>query len=88
MIHITPKRKLKYYDGNYDQMVTTKSEQEENQWKQYRWEQEQIKSMKDYIARFGHGKLLLLLFFEKFIVTSCVDISYSVAIGFVFHRYC
>ena len=32
-------------------MMTTKSEQEENQWKQYRWEQEQIKSMKEYIAR-------------------------------------
>lgn len=44
-----------YYDGNYDQFIKTKSEKEENQWKQYKWEQEQIKSMKEYIARFGHG---------------------------------
>ena len=55
MIHFTNKRKLVYYDGNYDQFIKTKSEKEENQWKQYRWEQEQIKSMKEYIARFGHG---------------------------------
>jgi ATP-binding cassette subfamily F protein 2 len=55
MIHLTNRKKLKYYDGNYDQFVKTKAEKEENQWKQYRWEQEQIKSMKEYIARFGHG---------------------------------
>jgi ATP-binding cassette subfamily F protein 2 len=55
MIHFTHKKKLQYYDGNYDQFMKTKGEKEENQWKQYRWEQEQIKSMKDYIARFGHG---------------------------------
>jgi len=48
-------RKLEYFDGNYDQFVKTKSEKLENQWKQYKWEQEQIKSMKEYIARFGHG---------------------------------
>lgn len=55
MIHFTNKKKLVYYDGNYDQFVKTKSEKEENQWKQYKWEQDQIKSMKEYIARFGHG---------------------------------
>lgn len=55
MVHFTSRRKLVYYDGNYDQFMKTKSEKEENQWKQYRWEQEQIKSMKEYIARFGHG---------------------------------
>ena len=55
MIHFTNRRKLHYYDGNYDQFVKTKFEKEENQWKQYKWEQEQIKSMKEYIARFGHG---------------------------------
>ena len=32
-----------------------KGEKEENQMKQYNWEQDQIKSMKEYIARFGHG---------------------------------
>jgi ATP-binding cassette, subfamily F, member 2 len=42
MIHFTNRRKLIYYDGNYDQFVKTKTEKEENQWKQYRWEQEQI----------------------------------------------
>jgi ATP-binding cassette, subfamily F, member 2 len=55
MIHFTKRKKLVYYDGNYDQFMKTKSEKEENQWKQYKWEQEQIKSMKEYIARFGHG---------------------------------
>ena len=54
-IHLTNKKKLQYYDGNYDQFVKTKSEKEENQMKQFKWEQDQIKSMKDYIARFGHG---------------------------------
>lgn len=55
MIHFTGRKKLHYYDGNYDQFVKTKEEKEENQMKQYKWEQEQIKSMKEYIARFGHG---------------------------------
>jgi ATP-binding cassette subfamily F protein 2 len=55
MIHFTNRRKLVYYDGNYDQFIKTKSEKEENQSKQYKWEQEQIKSMKEFIARFGHG---------------------------------
>ncbi|CAB9510076.1 Tylosin resistance ATP-binding protein TlrC [Seminavis robusta] len=55
MIHFTHRKKLHYYDGNYDQFIKTKSEKEENQMKQYKWEQEQIKSMKEYIARFGHG---------------------------------
>mmetsp|Transcript_26767 Transcript_26767/g.39907 ORF Transcript_26767/g.39907 Transcript_26767/m.39907 type:complete len:788 (-) Transcript_26767:495-2858(-) len=55
MIHFTNRKKLEYYDGNYDQFVKTKSEKEENQLKQYNWEQDQMKSMKEYIARFGHG---------------------------------
>lgn len=55
MIDFTHRKKLVTYDGNYDQFVKTKSEKEENQMKQYKWEQEQIKSMKEYIARFGHG---------------------------------
>ena len=55
MVHFTNKKKLIYYDGNYDQFVKTKGEKEENQMKQYKWEQDQIKSMKEYIARFGHG---------------------------------
>jgi len=55
MIHFKNTSRLEYYDGNYDQFVRTKTEKEENQWKQYKYEQDQIKSMKEFIARFGHG---------------------------------
>lgn len=58
IIHMFQK-KLKFYSGNYDQYMQTRRELEENQMKQYRWEQEQIKDMKEYIARFGHGSAKL-----------------------------
>ncbi|KAE8674579.1 ATP-binding cassette sub-family F member 2 [Hibiscus syriacus] len=58
IIHMQSKT-LKLYTGNYDQYVQTRSELEENQMKQYKWEQEQIASMKEYIARFGHGSAKL-----------------------------
>ncbi|KAG8048354.1 hypothetical protein GUJ93_ZPchr0008g12728 [Zizania palustris] len=58
IIHMQSK-KLKLYTGNYDQYVQTRSDLEENQMKQYKWEQEQIASMKEYIARFGHGSAKL-----------------------------
>ncbi|XP_072968437.1 ABC transporter F family member 1-like [Typha angustifolia] len=58
IIHMQNK-KLKLYTGNYDQYVQTRSELEENQMKLYKWEQEQIASMKGYIARFGHGSAKL-----------------------------
>eukprot|EP00249_Psilotum_nudum_P023106 c28752_g1_i1 orf=683-2476(-) len=58
IIHMQNK-KLKFYSGNYDQYVQTRTELEENQMKQYRWEQEQIAGMKEYIARFGHGSAKL-----------------------------
>ncbi|XVF36664.1 hypothetical protein REPUB_Repub19eG0076700 [Reevesia pubescens] len=58
IIHIQDK-KLKLYTGNYDQYVQTRFESKENQMKQYKWEQEQIASMKEYIARFGHGSAKL-----------------------------
>ncbi|QCE09371.1 ABC transporter F family member 1-like [Vigna unguiculata] len=58
IIHMQNK-KLKLYTGNYDQYVQTRAELEENQMKQYKWEQEQISSMKEYIARFGHGSAKL-----------------------------
>jgi ATPase subunit of ABC transporter with duplicated ATPase domains len=54
-----PKQQLNYYTGNYDQYVQTRAENEENQMKKYRWEQEQIAGMKEYIARFGHGSAKL-----------------------------
>jgi len=47
------------YGGNYDQYITTRAEQEENQMKAYKREQEEIAHMKDYIARFGHGSAKL-----------------------------
>jgi ATP-binding cassette subfamily F protein 2 len=52
-------KELVYYTGNYDQYTKTRSEKEENQMKQFNWEQDQIKHMKDYIARFGHGSAKL-----------------------------
>lgn len=45
--------------GNYDTYVRTRKELEENQMKKYKWEQEQIANMKEYIARFGHGSAKL-----------------------------
>ncbi len=41
------------------QYVKTRGDLEEAQMKKYDWEQEQIKHMKDYIARFGHGSAKL-----------------------------
>lgn len=58
MIHWQQK-KLVYYGGNYDAFIKTKAELEENQMKRYNWEQEQMKHMKEYIARFGHGSAKL-----------------------------
>lgn len=58
IIHMHQK-KLKYYTGNYDTYIRTRAELEENQMKKYKWEQEQIANMKDYIARFGHGSAKL-----------------------------
>jgi len=52
-------KKQNYYSGNYDQFVQTRAELEENQMKKYRWEQEQIAGMKEYIAKFGHGSAKL-----------------------------
>ncbi|XP_074659033.1 ATP-binding cassette sub-family F member 2-like [Tubulanus polymorphus] len=51
--------KLKFYTGNYDQYVQTRSEIEENQMKSYKRQQSEIAHMKDYIARFGHGSAKL-----------------------------
>eukprot|EP00914_Ancora_sagittata_P008703 GHVO01016869.1.p1 GENE.GHVO01016869.1~~GHVO01016869.1.p1 ORF type:complete len:572 (+),score=74.79 GHVO01016869.1:119-1834(+) len=58
IMHMTLK-KLTYYGGNYDSFNQTREELEENQMKQYRWEQDQVNHMKNYIARFGHGSAKL-----------------------------
>lgn len=52
-------QRLKLYGGNYDAYVQTRMELEENQMKRYKWEQDQISHMKNYIARFGHGSAKL-----------------------------
>jgi ATP-binding cassette subfamily F protein 2 len=59
IILLTKNKQLEYYSGNYDTYIRTRAEKEENQMKQYKWEQEQIKHMKEYIARFGHGSAKL-----------------------------
>jgi len=58
IIHFS-QQDLKYYTGNYDAYIKTRFELEENQSKKYQWEQDQIKHMKEYIARFGHGSAKL-----------------------------
>jgi ATP-binding cassette subfamily F protein 2 len=58
IIHLQ-NRGLSYYTGNYDTYVKSRAEKEENQMKQYNWEQDQISHMKNYIARFGHGSAKL-----------------------------
>jgi len=58
IIHMHLNR-LEYYGGNYDQYVQTRMEKEENQMKKFKWEQDQIQHMKNYIARFGHGSAKL-----------------------------
>lgn len=58
IIHMHQK-KLKNYGGNYDSFIQTRMELEENQMKRYKWEQDQISHMKNYIARFGHGSAKL-----------------------------
>ena len=45
--------------GNYDAYVRTRAELEDAQMKKFRWEQDQIAGMKEYIARFGHGSAKL-----------------------------
>ena len=45
--------KLHYYTGNYDTYVKTRAEKEVNQMKQYTKQQEEIKSIKAFIASCG-----------------------------------
>jgi len=58
VIHLFQK-KLIYYSGNYDTFIKTRAEILENQMKRYKWEQDQLQHMKDYVARFGHGSAKL-----------------------------
>lgn len=58
IIHLH-KNHLQNYGGNYDSFIRTRLELLENQAKRYKWEQDQISHMKNYIARFGHGSAKL-----------------------------
>ncbi|KAJ1876713.1 ABC transporter ATP-binding protein arb1 [Coemansia sp. RSA 1722] len=53
IVHITPKRRLIYYGGNYDTFVRTKQENEVNQMKAYDKQQEEIAHIKRFIASAG-----------------------------------
>ncbi|KAK2158963.1 hypothetical protein LSH36_161g09008 [Paralvinella palmiformis] len=53
------KKKMRLFGGNYDTYIQTRFELEEHQMKKYKWEQDQIAHMKNYIARFGHGSAKL-----------------------------
>jgi len=55
IVHHTKNKRLVYYTGNYDTFVKTKEEKEEEQEKRFKAEQDQIKHMKEYVARFGQG---------------------------------
>ncbi|KAJ1732269.1 ABC transporter ATP-binding protein arb1 [Coemansia sp. RSA 1939] len=53
IVHITPKRRLVYYGGNYDTFVRTKQENEVNQMKAYEKQQDEIAHIKKFIASAG-----------------------------------
>jgi len=53
IMHLTTKKTLQYYGGNYDIFVRTKLENETNQMKQYEKQQEEIKHIKEFIASCG-----------------------------------
>lgn len=49
-------KKLRYFSGNYDTYVQTRRNQNMVQMQKYDAEQRDIAEIKDFIARFGHGK--------------------------------
>lgn len=53
IMHLTPKKQLVNYTGNYDQFIKTKAENEVNQMKRYKKEQEDIKHLKAFISSCG-----------------------------------
>ncbi|RUS34602.1 P-loop containing nucleoside triphosphate hydrolase protein [Jimgerdemannia flammicorona] len=53
MMHLTHKRKLVYYGGNYDTFIKTKEELEVNQMKAYNKQQDEIAHIKKFIASAG-----------------------------------
>lgn len=55
ILHLTPKKKLVTYTGNYDQFIETRLEMMQNQAKLYARQQHQAAQIKQFIARFGSG---------------------------------
>lgn len=53
IMHLTPRKTLACYSGNYDQFVKTKREMETNQMKAYNKEQEIITKTKQFISSCG-----------------------------------
>ncbi|KAJ1854399.1 ABC transporter ATP-binding protein arb1 [Coemansia sp. RSA 638] len=53
IVHITPKRRLVYYGGNFDTFVRTKQENDVNQMKAYDKQQDEIAHIKKFIASAG-----------------------------------
>lgn len=53
IIHLTPKKTLVNYGGNYDVFVQVKKENEVNQMKAYRKEQDDIAKIKQFVASAG-----------------------------------
>ncbi len=53
IMHLTPKKILTYYAGNYHQYVKTRAENEVQQMKQYEKQQEEIKHIKQFISSCG-----------------------------------
>ena len=48
-------KQLVYYKGNYDSFVETKRDLQTEQMKRWEAEQADLKQMKEYVAKFGHG---------------------------------
>jgi ATP-binding cassette subfamily F protein 2 len=53
-------KKLRYYSGNYDVYMQTRTNQDKVQIRQYEGEQREVQEIKDFIARFGHGTVKMV----------------------------
>ncbi|KAL7667519.1 hypothetical protein ACOME3_010663 [Neoechinorhynchus agilis] len=57
IIHLNDRsKKLFYYTGNYEQYVITKLESQVNQMKRYQTQQDKIKDLQDFIAKYRSGQ--------------------------------
>ncbi|KAJ2541147.1 ABC transporter ATP-binding protein arb1 [Coemansia sp. RSA 1853] len=82
IVHITPKRRLVYYGGNFDTFVRTKQENDVNQMKAYDKQQDEIAHIKKFIASAGTYSNLIKFRFPDTTrlpppVLSFSDVSFS-----------